>query len=172
MELPPIRRPRLGQILVRSLLDRTLFIAGRALKVAAPAGAALWILSNTPVLGWIAGFLDPVGMLLGMNGVILLGFCLSLPANELLIPVVLMALTNTGSLQAVSGIGPHDLLQNTMTWQMAVCTMVFTLFHWPCSTTLMTIYRETDSAKKTAAAFLLPTAVGCLLCLMLNLILH
>jgi ferrous iron transport protein B len=172
MELPPFRRPRLGQILVRSLLDRTLFIAGRALKVAAPAGAALWILSNTPVLGWIAGFLDPVGMLLGMNGVILLGFCLSLPANELLIPVVLMALTNTGSLQAVSGIGPHDLLQNTMTWQMAVCTMVFTLFHWPCSTTLMTIYRETDSAKKTAAAFLLPTAVGCLLCLMLNLILH
>lgn len=172
MELPPFRRPRLGQILVRSLLDRTLFVAGRALKVAAPAGAVLWILSNTPVLGWMAGFLDPVGVLLGMNGVILLGFCLSLPANELLIPVILMALTNAGSLQAVSGIGLHELLQNTMTWQMAVCTMVFTLFHWPCSTTLMTIYRETGSTKKTAAAFFLPTAVGCLLCLMLNLILH
>lgn len=172
MELPPFRRPRLGQILVRSLLDRTLFVAGRALKVAAPAGAVLWILSNTPVLGWMAGFLDPVGVLLGMNGVILLGFCLSLPANELLIPVILMALTNAGSLQAVSGIGLHKLLQNTMTWQMAVCTMVFTLFHWPCSTTLMTIYRETGSTKKTAAAFFLPTAVGCLLCLMLNLILH
>ncbi len=171
MEIPPFRRPRLGKILVRSLLDRTLFVAGRALTVAAPAGIVLWILSNTPLLGIIANFLNPMGLAMGMNGVILLGFCLALPANELLIPVILMMLTQMGSLQAVDGMGGQVLLQSGMTWQMAVCTMVFTLFHWPCSTTLMTIYRETRSIKKTAAAFLLPTAVGCILCLMLNLLL-
>lgn len=170
MEMPPFRRPRLGKILVRSLLDRTLFIAGRALTVAAPAGVVLWIASNTPLLGWAAGILEPAGKVLGMNGIILLGFCLSLPANELLIPVILMAMTQTGSLQQVSGLG-GEILLTQMTWQMAVCTMVFTLFHWPCSTTLMTVYKETGSPAKTAAAFLLPTAVGCILCLMLNLIL-
>ena len=171
MEIPPFRRPRLGKILVRSLLDRTLFVAGRALTVAAPAGVVLWVLSNTPLLRSTAGFLDPVGNILGMNGVILLGFVLSLPANELLIPVILMTLTQAGSLQAVAGIGGRLLIDAGITWQMAVCTMVFTLFHWPCSTTLMTVYRETGSIKKTAAAFILPTAVGCTLCLMLHLLL-
>ena len=170
MEMPPFRRPRLGKILIRSLLDRTLFVAGRALTVAAPAGVILWVLSNTPLLGWAADLLHPVGSLLGMNGIILLGFCLSLPANELLIPVILMAITQTGSLQLAAGLG-GEILLSAMTWQMAVCTMVFTLFHWPCSTTLMTVYKETGSAAKTAAAFFLPTAVGCVLCLMLNLIL-
>lgn len=171
MEMPPFRCPRLGQILVRSLLDRTLFVAGRALTVAAPAGVVLWILSNTSVLSAAAAFLDPVGSFLGMNGVILLAFLLSLPANELLIPVILMTLTGIQSLQAVAGIS-DQLLVNAMTWQMAVCTMVFTVFHWPCSTTLLTIYRETNSIKRTAAAFLLPTAVGCTLCLILKLLLQ
>lgn len=169
MEMPPFRRPRLGQIMVRSLLDRTLFVAGRALTVAAPAGVILWLLANSRMLTRIAVFLDPVGLFLGMNGVILLAFILSLPANELLIPVILMTLTQAQSLQAVAGAG-QQLLLGTMTWQMAVCTMVFTLFHWPCSTTLMTVYRETGSLKKTAAAFFLPTAVGVVLCLMLNLL--
>jgi len=169
MEIPPFRRPRLGQILVRSLIDRTLFVAGRALTVATPAGVVLWIASNSPALGWLSEFLDPVGCFLGMNGVILLGFIFSLPANELLIPVILMTLTQTGSLQS-AGIQSADVLLQTMTLQMAVCTMIFTVFHWPCSTTLMTIYRETSSIKKTAVAFLLPTAVGCLLCILLNLL--
>lgn len=169
MELPPFRRPRLGKILIRSLLDRTLRIAGRTLTVAAPAGIFLWIISNTPLLQWCVSFLDPLGMVLGMNGVILFAFCMSLPANELLIPVILMALTQTGSLQAAAAFGGQLLLQSGMTWQIAVCTMVFTLFHWPCATTLMTIHRETGSLKKTAAAFLLPTIVGCGLCLMLHL---
>lgn len=170
MEMPPFRRPRLGQILVRSLLDRTLFVAGRALTVAAPAGVILWILANTRMLSRLAVFLDPVGIFLGMNGAILLGFILSLPANELLIPVILMTVTQAQSLQSAAGVSQQQLLLSTMTWQMAVCTMVFTLFHWPCSTTLMTVYRETGSLKKTAAAFLLPTAVGAVLCLMLNLL--
>ena len=171
MEMPPLRRPRIGQVLVRSLLDRTLHIALRAVKVAAPAGAVLWILANTPLLGTIAGFLDPLGRLLGMNGIILLAFCLSLPANELLIPVMLMAITGGGDLQSAAGQSGQLLLSWGMTWQNAVCTMVFTLFHWPCSTTLMTIHKETGSKTKTAAAFLLPTAVGVTLCAMLNLLL-
>ena len=168
MEMPPFRRPRIGQILIRSLLDRTLFVAGRALMVAAPAGILLWIMSNTPLLGILADFLDPIGKLLGFNGIILLAFLLALPANELVIPIILLALTGEGNLAAVQD--SSALLDAGWTWQMAVCTMVFTLFHWPCSTTLITIYKETKSAAKTAAAFFLPTAVGCILCLMLNLI--
>lgn len=170
MELPPLRRPRLGQILVRSMLDRTLFVAGRALAVAAPAGALLWWLTQTGLLGTICTFLEPAGVFLGMNGVILAAFLFSLPANELLIPVILMGLTG-GSLQSVSALSGDWLVQAGWTWQTALCTMVFTLFHWPCSTTLLTVYHETKSVKKTAAAFFLPTAVGVNLCLMLNLVL-
>ncbi|MBP3305732.1 MAG: ferrous iron transporter B [Oscillospiraceae bacterium] len=171
MEMPPFRKPRVGQILVRSLLDRTLHIALRALKVAAPAGALLWIFANTGLLGSAAAFLDPVGQALGMNGVILLAFLFSLPANELLIPVIMMALTGAGSLQGVSAAGGEILLNAGWDWKIAVCTMVFTLFHWPCATTLMTVHKETGSTAKTAAAFFLPTAIGVVLCLMLNLVL-
>ncbi len=170
MEMPPFRRPRLGKILIRSLLDRTLYVAGRALTVAAPAGVVLWIFSNTPLLKMGAAALEPVGALLGMSGVILIAFLFSIPANELLIPVLVMTLTQTQSLQAAAGMGTQ-LLESAMTLQMGVCTMVFCLFHWPCATTLQTIYRETGSIKKTAAAFLLPTAVGCILCSLLNLLL-
>lgn len=171
MEMPPFRRPRIGQILVRSLLDRTLHIALRALKVAAPAGAVLWLLANTSLLKSCADFLDPLGMVLGMSGTILLAFCFSLPANELFMPVVLMVLTGAGSLRGMDGLG-GDILRNAgWTWKTAVCTMVFTLFHWPCATTLMTVYRETGSKKETAAAFVLPTAVGVVLCLMIHLVL-
>lgn len=169
MEMPPFRRPRIGKILVRSLLDRTLFVAGRAVQVAAPAGIVLWLVSHTGLLAWSVKLLDPAGWLLGMNGVILLGFILSFPANELLIPVILMLLSQGESLQGVPD--PSLLLQSGITWQMGICMMVFTLFHWPCATTLMTIYRETGSRRKTAAAFALPAAVGCTLCLMLNLVL-
>ncbi|MBR4109350.1 MAG: ferrous iron transporter B [Oscillospiraceae bacterium] len=171
MEIPPFRRPRLGKILKQALLDRTLLLGGRALRVAAPAGAVLWILSSTGLLSSLADFLEPLGHLMGMNGVLLLAFVLSLPANELVIPIALMVITGAGSLQATGELSGEILLSGGMTWQMAVCTMVFTLFHWPCATTLMTVYRETGSAKKTAAAFLLPTAVGILLCIMLNLVL-
>ena len=161
MEMPPLRRPRFGQILVRSLLDRTLFITGRALWVAAPAGGLLWVLANTGLLSLLAGFLEPVGRIMGMDGVILLGFLFALPANELLIPVILMALPEAAE-------ASEALLAAGWTWQTALCVMVFTLFHWPCATTLMTLYRETRSLKKTAAAFCLPTAVGILLCTFLN----
>ena len=168
MEMPPFRRPHFGQILVRSLLDRTLRIAGRAFAVAAPAGAVLWCLTHFSLLGDLSTFLDPAGRLLGMNGVILLAFVMALPANELVIPVILMALSGGSNFGSTFDLS--ILSQMGWTWQTAVCTMVFTVFHWPCSTTLITVYQETKSAAKTAAAFFLPTAVGCMLCLMLNLI--
>lgn len=170
MELPPFRRPRIGQILVRSLLDRTLFVAGRAVCVAAPAGAVLWGLGHTPIMGWLATMLDPVGLAFGMNGVILLAFILSMPANELLMPVILMMLTGSGVLPAGT-LSEDMLLAAGWTVQTALCTMAFSVFHWPCATTLLTIRAETGSNAKTAAAFLLPTAVGCVLCMILNLLL-
>lgn len=169
MELPPFRRPRLGQILIRSLLDRTLFVAGRALCVAAPSGAVLWILANTPLLSALVSFFDPLGLALGMNGVILVGFILSLPANELLFPVILMAMSELTALPT-GQITAGYLLDAGWTLQMALCTMVFSVFHWPCATTLLTIHKETHSITKTAVAFLLPTAVGIVLCLMINLL--
>ena len=120
-------------------------------------------------LNLLADFLNPVGLFLGMNGVILLAFLFCLPANELLLPVILLSLTQAQSLQAVSGMG-YAFLGSFFRWETALCTMVFTLFHWPCGTTLMTVYRETGSIKNTAAAFVLPTAVGVLLCTLLNLV--
>lgn len=170
MEMPPFRRPRLGKILIRSLLDRTLRISGRALVVAAPAGAVLWGLANTGMLDHVCEFLEPVGSVLGMNGIILTAFLFCIPANELLIPVILMILSGAANLQMASGMSTQ-LLQEFLSQEMAICTMIFTLFHWPCATTLMTFYRETHSLKKTAVAFLLPTAVGCTVCIILNLLL-
>ncbi len=156
MELPPLRRPRFGQILMRSLLDRTLHVALRALSVAAPAGAVIWLLSHTGCLGAITAFFAPLGKLMGMNGGLLTAFLLSIPANELLIPSVAL----------VSGAGMP------LTAPTALCAMVFTVFHWPCATTLLTVYKETHSLKQTAVAFFLPTAVGVLLCMLLNGILQ
>ena len=157
MELPPFRRPNFGQILVRSLLDRTVKIAFRAIVVAAPAGALLWLLDQFSALQILASGFHGFGQILGMNGVILLSFVLSLPANELLIPIMIL----------IAGHGAVD----SMTIQNVLCTMLFTVFHWPCATTLLTIRKETGSITKTAAAFLLPTAVGMLLCMFVNLLL-
>lgn len=168
MEMPPLRRPRVGQILIRSLLDRTLHIAGRALIVAAPAGALLWWLADAGLLLQVSQGLEPIGRVLGLNGVILLAFLFSLPANELLIPVILLVLTGAGTLQGIDEGAGQLLLTAGWTCITAVCTMVFSVFHWPCATTLLTVYKETGSMKKTAAAFLLPTVVGMLICVLLN----
>lgn len=166
MEIPPLRRPRVGQVLMRSLLDRTLRIAGRALCVAAPAGVLLWVLTRLGLLQHIAAFLNPVGVLVGMNGALLVGFLLSLPANELLVAIVFMASTGAGTLQ---GLRTADMLTG-LTVENMICTMAFTLFHWPCATTIVTIYKETGSYRKTAAAVALPTAVGMVICVVLHLL--
>lgn len=165
MEIPPLRKPRVMQVLLRSLLDRTLKISLRAVAVAVPAGMVLWLLANGGVLGKMGAALEPLALLLGMNGAILLGFILSLPANELLIPVYLMVITGAGSLQ---GLGDPAVMLGVLSLENILCTMVFTLFHWPCATTMLTIYKETKSYKKTAAAIFLPTAVGCIICLCLH----
>ena len=167
MEIPPLRRPRIGQILVRSLLDRTIKIAGRALVVAAPAGVLLWGFAQLDWLQTISELLDPLAVLFGLNGVILLGFVLSLPANELLIPVVLMTMTGAESLQEV-GAGNTIMMFGGLSLETLLCTMVFTLFHWPCATTILTVFKETGSHKKTAAAVFLPTAVGAVICVILH----
>ncbi|MBE6934341.1 MAG: ferrous iron transporter B [Ruminococcaceae bacterium] len=169
MEIPPLRRPRIGQILVRSLLDRTLRIAARAVKVAAPAGMLLWLLAHVGWLQLIARFVNPIGILFGMNGILLLGFLLSLPANELLLPIVLMTLTGGTGLQDFGSAETVQLLA-VLSLENLLCSMVFTLFHWPCATTIATIYAETRSYKKTAAAICLPTAVGLLICFLLHVL--
>ena len=175
LELPPYRRPELGKVIVRSVMDRTLFVLGRAAAVAAPAGALLWLLANVqldgaPLLMALAGALDPLGRLLGMDGVILLAFILGFPANEIVLPIAVMIYSMGGSLTELgelSALGPL-LTENGWTAVTALCVMLFSLCHWPCSTTLLTIKKETGSAKWTALSALLPTALGALLCMAVN----
>ena len=175
LELPPFRRPQIGKVIVRSLRDRSLFVLGRAVAVAAPAGLLLWLLGNVSfdgmlVLVKLSRVLDPVGIWLGMNGAILLAFLLSFPANELLLPVCVMILSAGGSLaQAQTMDVSSQLVQAGWTWKTALCVMVFTLFHWPCSTTVLTISKESGSAKWAFLGMLLPTAIGVLLCRVLQL---
>lgn len=172
LELPPYRRPQIGRVIWRSILDRTLFILGRAAAVAAPAGLVIWILANVSIgdislLARFSGYLDPIGHLMGMDGVILMAFILGLPANEIVIPIIIMAYTSQGTLIEPGNLSDlHTLLiSQGWTWVTALCTMVFFLFHWPCSTTLMTIKKETGSLKWTCLAVLLPTACGVILCM-------
>lgn len=172
LELPPYRRPQIGRVIWRSILDRTIFILGRAAAVAAPAGLVIWILANVSIgdislLARFSGYLDPIGRLMGMDGVILMAFILGLPANEIVIPIIIMTYTSQGTLIEPGNLSDlHTLLiSQGWTWVTALCTMVFFLFHWPCSTTLMTIKKETGSLKWTCLAVLLPTACGVILCM-------
>ena len=178
LELPPYRRPQPGKVIVRSIFDRTLFVLGRAVAVAAPAGLVIWLLANLTVGGesllmHIAGFLDPLGALMGLDGIILMAFILGFPANEIVLPIILMAYLQSGVL------APMDdktailslLSANGWTVKTAVCMAVFSLFHWPCSTTCLTIKKETGSLKWTAVSILLPTGIGVLLCMLVNLVL-
>ena len=174
LELPPYRRPRIGQVLIRSLMDRTVLVLGRAVTVAAPAGSGIgclanWQIGGTPVLQVFADALQPVGLLLGMDGVILLAFLLGFPANELVLPVVMMTLlaqSSLGDMADWNSMAPV-LLGGGWTAKTALCTMIFSLFHWPCSTTCLTIRKETGSWRMVLAAMLLPTAAGALLCFLL-----
>ena len=177
LELPPYRRPQPGKVIVRSIFDRTLFVLGRAVAVAAPAGLVIWLLANLTVGGesllmHIAGFLDPLGALMGLDGIILMAFILGFPANEIVLPIILMAYLQSGVL------APMDdktailslLSANGWTVKTAVCMAIFSLFHWPCSTTCLTIKKETGSLKWTAVSILLPTGIGVLLCMLVNLV--
>ncbi len=174
LELPPYRLPQPGQILLRSLLDRTLKVLGRAAAVAAPAGALIWVLANAQpggvsLLCRCAAFLEPAGRLFGLDGAILLAFVLGLPANETVLPILLMIYSAGGSLRDPGALGDVRalLLQHGWTLRTAACVLCFTVLHWPCSTTLLTVKKETGSPGWTALAALLPTAFGLLLCALL-----
>ena len=175
LELPPYRMPRVGQVLVRSLLDRTLFVLGRAVTVAAPAGLLIWILGSVSVGGVtlltaLAAALDGPGRLMGLDGMVLLAFLLGFPANEIVLPVLLMGYMQTGTLTAYGSLAELSavLTANGWTTQTAVCMLVLCLLHFPCGTTCLTILRETGSARWTALAAALPTAMGAALCMAIH----
>ncbi len=171
LELPPYRKPQIGKVIVRSIFDRTLFVLGRAAVVAAPAGLIIWIMANVKVGGislllHCSQFLDPFAKLLGLDGVILIAFILGFPANEIVVPIIIMAYMATGSIVDLQDLTQLRtlLVNNGWTWLTAVCTMLFSLMHWPCSTTCLTIKKETQSLKWTAISFAIPTVVGMLIC--------
>lgn len=177
LELPPFRRPQIGQILIRSLFNRTVFVLFRAAVVAFPSGIVIWLLSNicvdgTALISHLVTFLAPLGRLMGLDGTILSAFILGIPANEIILPIALMmyssesTLTAMGSYASVASV----LLGNDWTVVTALCAIVFSLMHWPCSTTLMTIQKESGSIKWTLISFLLPTLFGMGLCIIINLI--
>jgi ferrous iron transport protein B len=171
LELPPYRKPQIGRVIVRSIFDRTLFVLARAVMVAAPAGVLIWFFANftineVSILNHCAGFLDPFGRLLGLDGFILTAFILGLPANEIVIPILIMSYLATGSMLELDSLEAlrELFVQNGWTWLTAVCMMLFVLNHFPCGTTLLTIRKETQSLKWTAVSFLVPTMMGIVLC--------
>ncbi len=172
LELPPYRRPKIGSVIVRSVLDRTIFVLGRAVAVAAPAGVIIWVLANINVgnmslLAHCAGFLDPFARFMGLDGYILMAFILGFPANEIVVPLIIMSYMSGGTLTELESMSElHSLLvKNGWTWLTAVCTMLFTLMHWPCGTTCLTIRKETQSIKWTLISFAVPTVAGIFICM-------
>ncbi|MBQ9659272.1 MAG: ferrous iron transport protein B [Clostridia bacterium] len=177
LELPPYRKPQFAKIFVRSIFDRTLFVLGRALVVAAPAGLVIWLLANlsfngASLLNIIANFFDPFAKLMGLDGYILTAFVLGIPANEIVLPIMLMCYMGANSLSDISdtfSIG-SILLNNGWSFITALNVMIFTVLHFPCTTTLLTIKKETNSWKWTFLAFALPTVCGILLCISTNFV--
>lgn len=177
LELPPYRKPQIGKVIVRSLLDRTLYVLGRAIAVAAPVGVVIWLFANIQfggisILTYIAMFLDPFAKLMGLDGYILTAFILGLPANEIVLPIILMSYMAKGALVDLEDtylIG-NILVENGWTLLTAINVMIFTLLHFPCSTTLLTIKKETGSWKWAIISFLLPTVCGIAICMCTTLV--
>lgn len=171
LELPPYRKPQVITVLIRSFFDRTIFVLWRAVKVAAPAGALIWFLANITVgensfIAYLADFLDPLGRIMGLDGVILLAFILGLPANEIVIPIMVMTYLSEGAMIELDSLSAFRqlLLDQGWTWLTALNFMLFSLLHFPCGTTLLTIKKETGSKKWTILAAVLPTIVGIIVC--------
>lgn len=173
LELPPYRPPQIGQVIVRSLLDRALYVLWRAVVIAAPAGGLTWVLANVhigdaSIIAHAAGWLDPIGRAIGLDGVIVLAFILGLPANEIVVPIILMtylatgSLTELDSLEAMRGV----FIAHGWTWVTALNVMLFSLLHFPCATTLLTIRKETGKARWAILAALIPTAIAFAVCFM------
>lgn len=176
LELPPYRKPQIGRVIVRSLFDRTLFVLRRAIFVAIPAGAITWLLANIyvgdlSVLTLCAQWLNPLAQWIGLDGFILMAFILGLPANEIVLPILIMSYLATGSMTELNSL--EDLynlfvVQQGWTWLTALCMMLFSLLHYPCGTTLWTIKKESGSIKWTLLAGLIPLSVACTVCFIVN----
>ena len=179
LELPPYRKPQIGKIIIRSIFDRTLFVLGRAVAVAAPAGLIIWLLANvniinTPIINYLTDFFDPFAQLFGMDGVILTAFMLGFPANEIVIPIMIMLYTQTGVLTDSESLSQLYNLFTANGWNIttAVCVIIFYLMHFPCSTTCISIYKETKSLKWTLISFVTPLLCGLLLCFAISNVFH
>lgn len=177
LELPPYRKPQIGKVIIRSIFDRTLFVLGRAIAVSAPAGIVIWIMANIKmgnlsILTHCANFLNPFANSIGLDGYILMAFILGFPANEIVIPIIIMSYMATGSIVNLSNFNELRtlLINNGWTWLTAVCVMLFSLMHWPCSTTCLTIKKETQSIKWTVISFLVPTVTGVVICFIITTI--
>ena len=171
LELPPYRKPQIFKTIVRSLLDRTLFVLGRAVIVAAPAGAVIWLAANISIndislLQYAADLLDPFGQFIGLDGVIVLAFILGFPANETVIPIIIMSYLSAGTLTDYAGYEElfRILQANGWTQLTVICMIIMTVLHFPCSTTCLTIKKETGSFKWTLLSMLIPTAIGISIC--------
>lgn len=177
LELPPYRKPQFGKVFIRSIFDRTLFVLGRAVSVAAPAGLVIWLFANIgfqdmSLLDIIANFLTPLANLMGLDGYILTAFILGIPANEIVLPIILMCYMGNGSLVNLEDtyqIG-QILINNGWTMLTAINVMIFTCLHFPCATTLLTIKKETGGLKWTLLSFIIPTVCGVLICMLTTLI--
>lgn len=177
LEMPPYRKPQVGKVIVRSIFDRTLFVLGRALAVAIPAGIVIFSMANimigdSSLLLLTARFLEPFAKILGLDGIILLAFILGFPANEIVVPIIIMGYLSTGNLAELPTINEMRQIFILNGWSLntAICTIVFSLMHWPCSTTLLTIKKETGSFKWTAVSLLLPTIFGMSVCALITFI--
>lgn len=171
LELPPYRTPQIGKVIINSIFNRTIFVLGRAVVVAIPAGIIIWLMANiavgeTNLLTKCSDFIDPFASFIGLDGVILLAFILGFPANEIVFPIIIMAYMSTGTMTNISDLGElrQLLIDNNWTWVTAICTILFTTMHFPCSTTCLTIKKETGSLKWTAVAIALPTVFGVVIC--------
>ncbi len=168
LELPPYRKPAIGRILYTSLIDRTLFVLWRAIIMAAPAGGLIWLLANISVQDqslalWISGWLNPVGHLMGMDGAILLAYIVAIPANEIVVPTIIMIYSHAGAMLDITQLDQlRALLVDQAGWTMltAVNLMLFALLHNPCSTTILTIWKETKSVRWTVIGALMPLGIG------------
>ncbi len=176
LELPPYRTPMVLKTILYSLKNRALFVLIRAITVAIPAGAIIWILANITInditlLRYCTDFLDPFGRAIGLDGVIIMALILGLPANEIVIPIILMSYTQGSTLTDFSNLGElsNILISNGWTLTTALCFMLICIFHFPCSTTCLTIYKETKSIKMTFLSFFIPTILGISICFVINL---
>lgn len=167
LELPPYRKPQVMKVFIRSVYDRTIFVLKRAVYISAPAGALTWIFANTyigekSIIGWIATFLDPLGHAIGLDGYILMAFIVGIPANEIVFPILIMSYLSQGTLTELDSLSSLKviLVENGWTWLTALNVLLFSLLHFPCATTMLTIRKETGSRKWTLLAFLIPTGIA------------